>query len=356
MHPFMSLSIHYPAGISVIICCYNSSQRLPQTLQYLAAQKFSKHPNLAWEVIVVDNASTDDTSRIAAIEWARYNSPAPLHILQQPLPGNGHAREMGMAHVKYALLLFCDDDNWLVPNYVDLAYDIMIHNKDIVGLGGCGIAVCEVEPPSWFESLKAAYAVGGQGPSPYGPIALERGFIYTAGGIFRKSAIDEMVHKGFRKVLGGRTGSSLVGGEDVELCHAIILSGGKIHYDERLQFQHLMPASRINWNYFKRLNHSFGASFPFLMPYKLLIMKQTHRFNQGIYWLYLSAFYLLAKDLLLQLPASLFHGNYYRARADFANHLGFLTSLIENRKTVKRIYQELPQEGWIDPAFKQGIS
>lgn len=352
----MTSATDYPAGISVVICCYNSSQRLPETLRHLAKQQFSRHPGLAWEVIVVDNASTDDTARVAQVEWSKYNSPAPLKVLHQPIPGTGHARELGMAHVQYAFLLFCDDDNWLTPDYLDLSYDIMIQNPSISGLGGCGIAVCEEEPPAWFDSLKAAYSVEGQAPTSHGPVTIERGFVYTAGAIFRKVTIDEVISKGFQKVLTGRTAKSLGAGEDVELCYAIILAGGSIYYDERLRFQHLMPASRINWRYFKRLNHSFGITFPFLTPYKLLMMKQPERFNRGINWLYLSAVYLLAKDLLLRLPASLFQGNYHRARADFANHAGFMTSLLENRQTVKRIYRELPQQAWIAPEFKQGVS
>ena len=352
----MSLSTEQPTGISVVICCYNSSQRLPKTLQHLAEQLFGKHLDLAWEIIVIDNASVDDTSHVATEEWAKYKLAVPLHVLHQPIPGTGHARELGISHVKYDLILFCDDDNWLASNYLDLAYDIMISDEAIAGLGGCGSAVCETEPPEWFDSLKPAYAVGGQGPTPSGPITIERGFIYTAGGVFRKSAIDNIIHQGFQKLLSGRTATSLGAGEDVELCYAIVLAGGEIHYDERLQFQHLMPTGRINWSYFKRLNYSFGITFPFLMPYKLLMMKQPERFNRGIYWLYLSALYLLTQDVILKLPTSLFRGNYHRARADFANHTGFLTSLVKNRKVVENIYQDLPKQNWISPNFKQGIN
>ncbi|MBC6611656.1 glycosyltransferase family 2 protein [Hymenobacter sp. BT507] len=351
----MSLSdTKYPAGISVIICCYNSGKRLPETLEHLANQQFSKYPNLAWEVIIVDNASTDATSHIAVTEWSKYNSPAPMRVLLQPIPGTGHAREMGMANVRHAFLLFCDDDNWLNPNYLDLAYDIMIQNKNIAGLGGCGIAVCETPPPLWFESLQAAYAVGGQGPNPSGPVSLERGFVYTAGAIFRKSAIDAILSNGFQKLLSGRTAKSLGAGEDVELCYAIILSGGEIHYDERLQFQHFMPTGRINWNYFKRLNNSFGITFPFLTPYKLLMLKQTNRFKKGIHWLYISAVYLIIKDIF-SLFTSLFKGNYHRTRADFSNHFGFLTSLLQNHSKVKQIYRNLPKQQWISPEFKKEI-
>jgi len=50
-------------GVSVIICCYNSVKRLPVTLAHLKSQVvFGQIP---WEVIVIDNASTDRTAEVA---------------------------------------------------------------------------------------------------------------------------------------------------------------------------------------------------------------------------------------------------------------------------------------------------
>ena len=50
-------------GISVIICCYNSAERLPKTLEHIFAQKLSN--DTIMEVIVIDNASKDTTTAIA---------------------------------------------------------------------------------------------------------------------------------------------------------------------------------------------------------------------------------------------------------------------------------------------------
>ncbi len=351
-----SPSTVYLPGVSVVICCYNSSKRLPDTLKHLALQQFPRNPGLQWEVIVVDNASTDDTADAAAREWSKYQTAAPLRVLKQPIPGTGHARDMGMAAVQYEHLLFCDDDNWLSEDYIDTAYGIMKANKSIAGLGGCGIANCEAPPPPWFEELKAAYAVGGQGPDPHGKITMERGFIYTAGGMFRKEAIDDIVNNGYEKLLTGRTAKSMGAGEDVELCYALILNGKEIYYDERLQFQHLMPAGRITWSYFKRLNHGFGITFPYLMPYKMLMLKQHSRYKRGISWLFITAIYLLAQDLSLRLPKAVSRKSYHRWRADLENHWGFLTSLIHNRRTVRQIFKTLPQQAWILPEYKAGIA
>ena len=64
--------LHWPAlstnpAISVVICCHNSAAVLPPTLMHLAAQIVD--PSVQWEVVVIDNASTDDTVQVATRAW-----------------------------------------------------------------------------------------------------------------------------------------------------------------------------------------------------------------------------------------------------------------------------------------------
>ena len=57
-------------GVSIIICCYNSSKRLPTTLNTLL--NLNVPPLTNWEVIVVNNNSTDTTSELAHTEQAKF--------------------------------------------------------------------------------------------------------------------------------------------------------------------------------------------------------------------------------------------------------------------------------------------
>jgi glycosyltransferase involved in cell wall biosynthesis len=105
-------------GVSVIICCYNSALRLPETLKHLAFQDLDK-TNIKWEVIIVDNACKDNSVEVASNEWLKYpNCTANFKIVTQSKPGLSYAREMGISESKYDLLLFCDDDNWFAPNLI----------------------------------------------------------------------------------------------------------------------------------------------------------------------------------------------------------------------------------------------
>src|SRR5436190_1893505 len=101
-------------GISIIVCCYNSSLRLPKTIEHLAAQKTSSFLN--WEVIFVNNSSTDNTTDVVAKEWSKYNlQNVGFKIIDEPKAGQSFARIKGVETALYDLIVFCDDDNWLCP-------------------------------------------------------------------------------------------------------------------------------------------------------------------------------------------------------------------------------------------------
>ena len=98
-------------GISIIICCYNSEWIIARCLDALKQQRFSTP--LEWEIIVVDNACTDETTTIVG----RYLKELPLRIVFEPEPGLLNARKRGISVAKYQYSIFCDDDNILCPNY-----------------------------------------------------------------------------------------------------------------------------------------------------------------------------------------------------------------------------------------------
>ncbi|MBD0257739.1 MAG: glycosyltransferase family 2 protein, partial [Cytophagales bacterium] len=147
-------------GVSVVICCYNSASRLPETLRHMAAQRVDAQ--LGWEVVLVNNNSADDTAAVARQTWSDCSSPAPLRIVEEANPGLSHARQKGIETARYEFVLLCDDDNWLNPDYVQLAYAILHGDQRAGILGGRSEAVGERALPDWFEPLQAAYAVGRQ--------------------------------------------------------------------------------------------------------------------------------------------------------------------------------------------------
>jgi glycosyltransferase involved in cell wall biosynthesis len=94
-------------GISVIVCCYNSVSCLPETLKYLALQQIPS--NIHCEVIIVNNASTDDTVGVTINEWEKLKcTEVEFHIINQLVSGLSNARKKGIEVAKYEYILFCD--------------------------------------------------------------------------------------------------------------------------------------------------------------------------------------------------------------------------------------------------------
>src|SRR5215831_104887 len=147
-------------GLSVIICCFNSSARIGDTLRALAKQELQSQ--ISWEVILVDNACTDNTCEEAATVWANLNTGIALRIVSESQPGLGFARKKGIREARYEFILFCDDDNWLDKEYVQEVVDILAADENVAACGGIGIPVFETPEPEWFRTYEEAFAIGPQ--------------------------------------------------------------------------------------------------------------------------------------------------------------------------------------------------
>ena len=255
-------------GVSVVICCYNSETRLPETLRHIACQEVSVH--LPWEVIVVDNASTDRTAEVARLVWRQLGCPTPFRLVNEPSPGLSNARASGFAATRYQLMVLCDDDNWLDKGYVQTAYRIMDENPGVGALGGYGQAVCEQQAPAWFDACQAHYALGRQ-HSRSGNLTNHKGYVYGAGMVVNKRAWLEVVGRGYRSWLSDRKGELLSSGGDIELCYAFRMLGYEIYYHEQLSFKHFIPASRLQWSYLEGLFSGFVKADVFLESWRYFV-------------------------------------------------------------------------------------
>jgi glycosyltransferase involved in cell wall biosynthesis len=258
-----------PPGISVIICCFNSATRLTPTLLHLYNQK--DIPLSSWEIIVVNNCSTDDTAEKAVQIWGSFSSNKPnFKVVNELTPGLSAARQKGIAESSYDYVLFCDDDNWLDENYLSLALNIMQNNPLIGALGGTGSPVFEEkEPPYFWVNQYHVLAVGNQSEID-GDITDERGVLYGAGMVLNRAAYKTLKEKfQFQFLLSDRVGDTLVSSGDHELCLALRKIGFRIFNSKALKFKHYIPNNRITIAYYKKLFFGFGMSYALLHVYKV---------------------------------------------------------------------------------------
>ena len=265
-----------PAGVSVVVCSHNSAERLPETLRHMAAQKVPA--GIEWEVVVVDNASSDSTRQVAE-SFAGQLAPGQLRVVDESTPGLSHARLRGLSAARYEFLSFVDDDNWVAEDWVATVFEFFSSTPDAGAAGGMGEPVFEGGvAPKWFSKFCGAYAAGPQYKSAADITDEQTSLLWGAGLEIRKSVFEQLLRSGFAFMATGRSGSALSSGEDVELCLAVRATGWRLHYTPKLRYKHFIPCSRLDWSYLRRLFRGAGQSAVFS---RLLRMATDHRLPAG---------------------------------------------------------------------------
>ncbi len=250
-----SSSVSLKSGVSVIICCYNSATRIQKTLQHLALQILDDQ--IPCEIIVVNNASTDNLDIVVKDTWLSCGSPFPLKVIFEPTPGLAFARRSGVLSASYTYGVFCDDDNWLSPDYLIKVVNIFNTKPQMGLIGGCSTPVLEDTAPAWFYTKSSAFAVGIQAPET-GDIT-HRGFVWGAGMAFRVQVLKSIFEAGIKPLVSGRKGDVLTSGDDGEISAWYIFSGYHIWYDSEMRFQHFIPQTRLSDEYYQRF---FQRKYP----------------------------------------------------------------------------------------------
>ncbi len=129
--------------ISVVIPAYNEEKTIGRTLQSLVIQK----TNQKFEVIVVDNASTDKTPEIVQ----KYKDKLNLTLIQEKRKGRGQARFTGFRTAKGDILLSTDADTILPLDWIDKMTTPFKNPKIAAVTGGCRIEDCSMRINKTFN-------------------------------------------------------------------------------------------------------------------------------------------------------------------------------------------------------------
>lgn len=246
-------------GVSIVICCYNSEGIIAETLDYLQKQE----TKVKWEVVLVNNASTDQTSRVALQKWG-LKPITNLEIVNEPEPGLAHARKAGIAKAQYDIVSFVDDDNFVPPNWITEVSSVF-QNPEIGILGVHAVGQFDNPPPAWYQTHKLAFATGEM--YDFSGDVSDLGGVYGAGMSIRKRIYDELAAKKWKPLLTGRLGKVQMGGEDSEICFAARLLGYKIYYKHDLLIQHYIKGDRLSEDRLINMTIGFGFADLFLLPY-----------------------------------------------------------------------------------------
>jgi glucosyl-dolichyl phosphate glucuronosyltransferase len=232
--------------ITVAIPTYNRADFLRQTLAGIAAQHF---PREHFEVLVIDNNSTDHTRAVVA-EFASAH-PAPRHIVE-PQQGLDYARNRAIAEARGEIVLFGDDDilvqpDWLAQMAVPLLAD---QDRRIGAVGGEVIPVFPDGLPDWVREWHAPLAFRADtGPldakhSPMGANLAFPKWVFEQLGLFH-TALD-------------RAAGNYFSGGDSEMVRRVRAAGLDVWFSPSAAVKHQMPASRTTFRYARR--HAFDSA------------------------------------------------------------------------------------------------
>jgi len=242
--------------ISVIVCTHNRASSLRKTLDTLG--QMSVPPDLRWELLVVDNDSSDDTRQ--AVNEFTERTGLDVRYVWEPQRGKSVALNTGIKKAKGGIIAFTDDDVRVAPEWL---HELVrtFREFDCMGVGGRSVpAWGGLTRPDWLITEGPYHLV----PSPILDFDLGddvKELQVPPWGLnmaFKKIAFEE--YGPFRTDLGP-TGSGGLLGEDTEFGQRLLASGEKIVYSPRAVIFHPVDQERITKSYFLGYYFNSGRTF-----------------------------------------------------------------------------------------------
>jgi glycosyltransferase involved in cell wall biosynthesis len=247
---------------TVAICTYNGADRLPEVLTYLQRQVGTEA--IQWEVLVVDNNSSDRTADVVRQFTHHWREDCQLRYSFEPKQGVFYARNRAIQEAKSAEWVgFLDDDNLPDENWVAEAYRFGQSNPKVGAYGGIIHAKLDDSPPDYFDRIKILFAIYNRGSKPfcYERSAKPRRIPAAPGSVVRKQAWRECIPQ--RLMLQGRDEAkkTMLGAcEDLECMYYIQNSNWQIWHNPTMEIWHHIPVSRLERQYLLKVARTSGMS------------------------------------------------------------------------------------------------
>lgn len=280
--------------LSIIICSYNRASYISDALTSLYCQSAGLNE---FEVIIVDNNSTDNTKEIYAI-WRQTNTNGQFTFISETKQGASFARNMGATIAKGEWVCFMDDDAVATPNYVENILKHIQNKPDAVGFGGRIIPKYIPAEPKWMSYYVSSLV----GNFDYAPIAcaFENGkYPLESNMIVKKTVYDQI--GGFNVNLPGVVGTLRIGGEGKELFYKILALGHIIYYDPAICVHHVVEVKKLTSEYMYRVASGIGRGEK---TRTLAISKAAYLIKVLEYFLKLGAAVILGFKYALQFTPS----------------------------------------------------
>ena len=234
--------------LSVVLPTFNRADSLHRALDALLRQTASPE---AYEIVVVDNNSTDGTAAVVALHEDRR-----VRLVAEPRQGLSYARNAGIAASRGAIVAFTDDDVEVAPDWVETTLALLARHAEVDGVGGRVLPSWEQGRPTWLTREHwAPLALQDHGDARRVFDRAEPIGLIGANVAFRRAVFDRIgdFSPAVQRIKDG-IGST----EDHELLTRLYDAGGRMLYDPRMLVMARVPGDRCDRRYHRRWHEGHG--------------------------------------------------------------------------------------------------
>jgi len=245
--------------ISIVVCTYNRSESLIKTLESI--QKLTMPDHIKWELIIVNNNSSDDTEKI--IKEFINDCSCNIKYCFEKAQGLSYARNHGIEKASGMIIAFTDDDVVVEPDWLRNIFNAFQEHNNLWCVGGKILPVWSMPRPSWLcDKLLSALAMLDLGneikvlimPTLWGANMAFRTQVFSIYGNFDTSL--------------GRTKDKLYVGEETAIIKSLIKDGKRVLYYPFAVVHHAVEMDRINKRYFRKWYFDVGELKGYTTPFK----------------------------------------------------------------------------------------
>lgn len=238
---------------SFITCTYNREKYLGQTLKSVCEQTF---PVGKYEILVIDNNSTDNTADVCKEYQERYPD-RQFFYFKETNQGFSFALNRGIREAKGEYIVFVDDDETIQPVHLERLDIHLKENTQAELIASPVIPVYESGEPAWMSHFTQRL-IGGYFNQGDKVKVLDANHYPGTGHTIIKRELYEKY--GYYNTELGRKGTSLIGAEDKDMFNRLKNNGISAYYFPDIPIYHHIPPAKTTDDFFNRLTYSIGKS------------------------------------------------------------------------------------------------
>ena len=245
--------------ITVAICTYNGTEEVPLVLDHLRKQE--DVDDVQWEVLVIDNNSTDATEAVVREQQEAWGRDAELRYAFEGHQGKSHALQTGVEEARGTCIAFLDDDNLPAPDWVAAAHRFAEAHPQAGAFGGQIHGQFEEEPPTSFGLVKPLFALNERTDEICYSAGESLQFAAPGAGlVVRRKAWKESVPDTGLELKGPTGDSRGTVGEEFELQWRLYQNAWEIWHNPEMHLDHKIPSERLEEEYLEDFFRAIGLS------------------------------------------------------------------------------------------------